>query len=71
MKTYEAIPSRVCPTCGCTYRGHSALSRADNKTLICPDCGIREALDSIGVKSDEAERILVIVKAHYPAQDPD
>lgn len=38
-----------CPMCGKTYRGYPALSRADNATLICPDCGTREALESIGV----------------------
>ena len=35
-----------------------ALSRTDNETLICPDCGIRQALDSIGVGRDEQESIL-------------
>ena len=48
----------VCPKCGKTYTGHPALSRADNETLICPDCGTREALDSIGVSAEEQESIL-------------
>lgn len=30
----------------------------DNQTLICPDCGTREALDSIGVKPEEQEQII-------------
>lgn len=34
------------------------LSRADGKTQICPDCGTREALDSIGVDVAEQEQIL-------------
>ena len=48
----------VCPLCGKTYHGVPALSRMDNKTLICPDCGTREALESIGVDAEEQERII-------------
>jgi len=48
----------VCPKCGKTYTGRPAVSRADNTTLICPDCGTRDALESIGVGKDEQERIL-------------
>mgnify|MGYP002135926898 CR=1 FL=1 len=33
------IRTAVCPLCGRTYHGAPALSREDNKTLICPDCG--------------------------------
>ena len=51
----------VCPLCGCAYRGVPALSRTDNETLICPDCGTRQALESIGVDRDEQERILTII----------
>ena len=43
------IRTAVCPLCGRTYPGAPALSREDNKTLICPDCGTRQALQSIGV----------------------
>ena len=48
----------VCPKCGQSYKGRPALSREDNKTLICPDCGVREALESIGVSVEEQEKIL-------------
>lgn len=51
----------VCPKCGQTYIGHPALSRLDNETLICPDCGVREALDSIGVLPEEQEKIIDII----------
>ena len=34
-----------CPICGRTYTDHPAISRADNKTEICPRCGINEAID--------------------------
>ena len=34
----NVIRMAVCPLCGRTYHGAPALSRTDNKTLICPDC---------------------------------
>lgn len=37
---------RVCPKCGRTYTEYPALSRADNVTEICPECGTREALEA-------------------------
>ncbi len=52
----------VCPICGRSYRGHPALSRTDNRTLICPDCGIRQALSSIGVSREEQEKIIGIIR---------
>lgn len=40
------------------------LSRTDNETLFCPDCGTREALESIGVKADEQEQIINTIHRH-------
>ena len=51
----------VCPKCGQPYKGRPALSRYDGKTLICPDCGVREALESIGVDVIEQEEILAAI----------
>ena len=34
----------TCPKCGKRYSGYPALSRRDNKTLICPECGVYEAM---------------------------
>ncbi|MBE5805819.1 MAG: hypothetical protein E7313_03800 [Clostridiales bacterium] len=34
----------VCPICNMDYLGHPAISRIDNSTEICPDCGMKEAL---------------------------
>ena len=34
-----------CPRCEKTYKGYPALSRRDNKTDICSDCGRTEALE--------------------------
>lgn len=52
---------RICPLCGKEYSEVPALSRLDNETLICPDCGTRQALDSMGVSTDEAEEIITII----------
>lgn len=49
---------KVCPRCGKTYKGHPAISRTDNETPICPTCGTREALEGLGIKSDEIENII-------------
>ena len=37
-------PTRTCPQCGVSYNHFPALSRLDNKTLICNDCGTNEAM---------------------------
>ena len=52
---------RVCPLCGKVYAEPPALSRTDNETLICPDCGIRQALESIGISTEEQDKILSII----------
>ena len=49
---------RICPLCGKTNSDPPALSRTDNETPICPDCGTRQALESIGVSADEQEKII-------------
>ena len=35
---------KVCPRCNNKYFGYPALSRRDNKTYICSDCGTAEAM---------------------------
>ena len=40
--TFKIYP--VCPICGEAYSEHPAISRKDNKTRICPNCGTGEAL---------------------------
>ena len=57
---------RICPLCGQTYGEPPALSRTDNETLICPDCGTRQALESIGVSAEEQEKILSIIHQCRP-----
>lgn len=36
--------SKFCPRCGRRYNDYPAISRYDNKTEICPDCGVEEAM---------------------------
>lgn len=58
MEKREPVEIRICPHCGKAYHGAPGLSRTDSETLICPDCGTRETLDSIGVQPSEQEEIL-------------
>ena len=64
MKVRMRINEKTCPKCGMKYREHSALSRVDGITAICPDCGTREALESIGVDEKEQEKILNTIHQH-------
>lgn len=57
MKT-KTRETKMCLRCGNEYNETPALSRVDNETLICPDCGTREALESIGVNQEEQEQII-------------
>lgn len=34
-----------CPRCSQNFSGHPAISRRDNKTEICSDCGTSEAMN--------------------------
>lgn len=54
----ETLRIRICPRCGASYGRTPSLSRADGRTLICPDCGTREALASMGVSREEQEEII-------------
>ncbi len=38
---------QICPKCNKEYTTRSAISRIDNKTRICPTCGLSEAIESI------------------------
>lgn len=60
METRENI-IKTCPLCGKTYKGHPAISRNDNITPICPTCGTREALESIGISKEEQDKIINVI----------
>ena len=38
---------KICPKCGKEYPRLLAVSRTDNETMICDECGTMEALDSL------------------------
>ena len=57
----------ICPQCGKVYSESPALSRIDNQTLICPDCGTREALKSIGICAEEQEKIIETIHRNMQA----
>ena len=61
VDSFRKLP--ICPICGKPYAGHPALSRKDNQTDICPDCGIREALEA-AVLGDRQEAILHNIHQH-------
>ena len=60
--------ARTCPKCGRTYTERPALSRSDNNTLICPDCGTREALETMGISIEEQDKILGIIHEKYEGE---
>lgn len=60
MNKNATAAQAVCPRCGQAYTGRPAMAK-DNSGPICPDCGIRESLESIGVCAEERERILDII----------
>lgn len=58
------VKMKICPKCGRSFGRLLALSRIDNKTMICDECGTKEALDSLpqGVLSPQ-ERARIAVAA--------
>ena len=38
------MKEKICPICNKRYSGYPALSRKDNKTEICSECGMKEAM---------------------------
>lgn len=40
----KVLEIQKCPKCGKEFTDYPALSRIDNETEICPECGVREAL---------------------------
>ena len=50
--------TRRCPFCGKMYTRPPALSRTDNKTEICPLCGVREALLSASMPEKKTQELI-------------
>lgn len=44
--TMKELGIKICPHCGKEYEGYPAISRKGNKTEICSECGVKEALET-------------------------
>ena len=56
---YYIGAAKICPKCKGDIVGHPALSRVDNRTEICSDCGLLEALEAfINYKNEETKNVL-------------
>lgn len=51
-----------CPICGLEYSSPPAVSRIDNKTPICPSCGVRQALSAAGIDTDVQDGIISLIE---------
>lgn len=52
---------KECSYCGKKYTGYPAISRKDNKTEVCPECGTKEALKAAGLDDKDQEEIFKII----------
>lgn len=51
---------KICPSCEKKYSSRSAVSRIDNRTSICPSCGVREALEGFAKSKNPVNRTVDI-----------
>lgn len=68
MKSDNSTTLRTCPAVGRSTAGSRSFEKYPN-TQICPDCGTREALESIGVSADEQEKIIGIIHNRTHSSD--
>ena len=52
----------ICPKCNKIVEGYPAISRKDNKTEICPICGLIEALDAFKNNKNNKEKGTIIIE---------
>lgn len=57
----KKLDEQICPKCGKTYKGRPALSRTDNKTKVCPDCGTLEALEAAGASKKLKKEVMAAI----------
>lgn len=51
---------KKCPKCDRSFERLLALSRTDNETMICDECGTKEALDVIGLTEGSSVREAIL-----------
>ena len=49
------MKKKICPKCGEFIKGRPAISREDNKTEICSNCGVIEALEDFKKSLEKGE----------------
>lgn len=59
---YTPYDKHFCPRCKQEYYGFPAISRVDNKTEICPECGTREAFIFFGFPESDLKEVLVVLR---------
>ncbi len=69
MKNEQRIEPKICPMCGKEYSAPPALSRVDGRTYICPECGTREALSTLGIDEEDQEHIVDLIYTHEEGGD--
>jgi hypothetical protein len=54
--SYRILEIQRCPKCHKEFTEYPAISRKDNETEICPECGLREAMEAFmrekGIEAD-------------------
>ena len=58
------VRAHMCGRCGVIFKKPVRVSWKDGRTVLCPDCGVRESLERIGVPGGEKERILRAVRGN-------
>ncbi len=53
---------QICPKCNKEYNNRPAISRIDNKTRICPACGVIEAIENIIESNKRSKRKKKLVR---------
>lgn len=54
------VKMKICPKCGRSFDRLLALSRRDNKTMICDECATKEALDDAGILEGNPDREYIL-----------
>lgn len=62
MKKGKNMSMKICPKCGRGYTEESAISRVDNKTKICSECGMLEGADAAGWSDEEKEELIKLAR---------
>ena len=50
----------ICPKCKGNFKRLLAVSRIDNKTMICDECGTKEVLDAAGLTEGSSIRSAIL-----------